>query len=276
MMESIGFLGAGSMAEAIIKGIVQAGVTLPENIHVTNRRSTDRLEALHSTYGVHIHPGDVGPIAQSSVVVVAPKPKDAQVAIEQLRATVRPQTIVVSVMAGVSTRAIERWFGIPVPIVRAMPNTSSAVREGMTAIAPGQFADGNQLDCVATIFRAIGDVAIVDEDQMDAVTAVSGSGPAYVYRMVEHLISAGIAEGLSEEVATQLAISTIVGAGAMLRKTGQRPDILRNQVTSPNGTTMAGLDALEREGFGRVIREAVRAAAHRSAELGKPYEEPGE
>jgi len=200
------------------------------------------------------------------VLIVAVKPKDMPEVLAEIHGAVRVDQLVISVAAGVPLKAIEGSLR-GVPVVRAMPNTSAAVQASVTALASGRSATDDHLRVSTELFRAVGEVLTVPEDIMDVVTALSGSGPAYVYRFIEALIAAGTEMGLTEHLAKQLAVHTLVGAARMLSEPDADSVELRRRVTSPGGTTQAGLTALEERGFASAVKEAVRRAAERAAEL---------
>ncbi|OUM87026.1 MAG: pyrroline-5-carboxylate reductase [Bacillus thermozeamaize] len=266
--ETIGFLGAGSMAEAMIAGLLKNKVYLPESIIVTNRSNRDRLKHLTERYGVRIETDREAFLKQCSHLVLAMKPKDMPEAIAAIRQHLSPSQTLLSVAAGISTAWLEEQSGLSIPVIRAMPNTSAAVGYSATAACLGRYAGESQKRWTEKIFHAMGQLVWVEEWQMDVVTGVAGSGPAYFYAMVETLEKAGMELGLSPEIARQLSRQTFIGAARMLEESGERPEALRERVTSPGGTTMAGLARLAECGFHEALREAVKAAVSRSRELG--------
>ncbi|RJQ11456.1 MAG: pyrroline-5-carboxylate reductase [Bacillota bacterium] len=281
----VAFLGAGSMAQALIQGLIQGGLASPAHIRVNNKSDRHRLESVARAHGVQAHADKRSALAGARTVIVATKPKDvaeclaqARVALEWLdrsgpdaRTKVLRVThpLFISVAAGVSTRALEDLLPEGTPVVRAMPNTSSSVGESATAVAAGRFATAGHMAFAGRMFGAVGMVTELDERMMDVITGLSGSGPAYVYLMLEAMTEAGARLGLDREVAYRLALQTVRGAALTAQATGEDPAELRRRVTSPGGTTMAGLAALEEAGFKQGLIEAVRRAAERAAELGK-------
>jgi len=264
------FLGAGSIAEAMIKGIVGARVVPAEQIVISNRRNGARLEELSRSYGVRVCGDKLAEVARAEVVVLAMKPFDVMQALQEVRGALSERQLVVSVVAGVSTGAIEGQVeGVRVPVIRAMPNTSSFVQESATAVSRGRWASVSHVEFVMTMFSAIGSVTVVEERLLDAVTGLSGTGPAYFYYVVESLMRAGQDLGLPEETCWELLVQTMYGAAKMLRETGKGPEELRRQVTSPNGTTMAGISVLEQGGFPALVQRAVERATERAAEMGR-------
>ncbi len=266
--ETIGFLGAGSMAEAMIAGLLKNRIYLPESIIVTNRNNRDRLKQLAERHGVQIETDKEAFLTRCSHLVLAMKPKDMPEAMTAIRPHLSPSQTLLSVAAGISTAWLEKQSGLPIPVIRAMPNTSAAVGYSATAACLGRCAGEEQKRWTEKIFRAMGQLVWVEEWQMDAVTGVAGSGPAYFYAMVESLEKAGMELGLPSEIARQLSRQTFIGAARMLEESGERPEVLRERVTSPGGTTMAGLSRLAECGFHEALREAVKAATSRSRELG--------
>jgi pyrroline-5-carboxylate reductase len=266
------FLGAGSMAEAMVKGMLAAELFSASQLTVSNRSHTARLHELHSEYAVNTcqsKEDKAASAAAADIIVVAVKPFDVAAALENVQHALRPDHLIISVAAGVSTGAIETYLGGRIPVVRAMPNTSSFVQESATAISAGHYATPGHIEDALQIFSAIGSAIIVEEGQLDAVTGLSGSGPAYIYYVVEALLDAGIACGLPQETSQALVLQTLVGAVKMLKETGTDPAELRHQVTSPNGTTMAGLQALEQGNAASLFLQAVKQATARSVEMGK-------
>ena len=270
LSETVGFIGAGNMADALIRGIVGRGVLPRERIWATNRSNRSRLLGLQERYGIRTTPVKPPLLAASNVLIVAVKPKDMAEVLGEIHGAVRADQLVISVAAGVPLRAIEGSL-IGVPVIRAMPNTSAAVQASVTALALGRSATDDHLRVSAELFRAVGEVLTVPEETMDVVTGLSGSGPAYVYRFTEALIAAGTELGLTEQLAKQLAVHTLVGAARMLSEPDADSVELRRRVTSPGGTTQAGLTALEERGFASAVKEAVRRAAERAAELAEEH-----
>lgn len=272
----LAFIGAGSMAEAIIRGLIHTNKIPASQISAINRSNTQRLAALQEKYGIDAASFDHEPqaaeqyIRQADIIVLAVKPKDAAGSIARLRAllcTDEPK-LIISVLAGTSIATIHMLLGRPLPIIRTMPNTSSSIGAGATGLCCSTQVSDSERQIALEIFEAIGVVCEVEERWMDLVTGLSGSGPAYVYSFVEGLVQGGIAGGLTPETARMLAIQTVAGAAEMLRTTGEEPGELRRQVTSPNGTTQAALEWLTDRGFTDAVAGAVLRAAERSREIG--------
>lgn len=262
------FLGAGSMSEAILKGLLATATIPAEQMVVCNRQHYARLHELRDNYGAVPSYDKLADIAAAEIIVLAVKPFDVASALTEIRGGLRPDQLLISVAAGVATATIEAILPASLPVVRAMPNTSSFVQESATAICGGCWATPEALALAHQLFAAIGTVVTVDEGAMDAVTGLSGSGPAYFYYVAEALLAAGEAVGLSEETSRDLLIQTLYGAARMLRETGKGPGELRRQVTSPNGTTMAGIAALDDAAVAAAMHRAVERATARAREIG--------
>ncbi|MFW2388159.1 MAG: pyrroline-5-carboxylate reductase [Polyangiales bacterium] len=265
---TIAFIGAGNMAGALIRGLVRTA-TVPADQIIAADPDAARREALEHELDVRTTGDNAEAIQESSVVILATKPQVFREMLPGVASALQPDTLLISVAAGIPTRLIERALPEGARVVRTMPNTPALVGAGATAIAGGGQATEEDLELAEILFRSVGISVRVPEGQLDAVTGLSGSGPAYVFAMVEALRDAGMREGLSEEDALKLASQTVFGASRLLRDTKESPGVLRERVTSPGGTTRAGLDALEAAGFSDAVIGAVRAATRRSVELGR-------
>jgi pyrroline-5-carboxylate reductase len=264
-IKRIAFLGGGNMAEAIIKGLLRESSGVPLMIAEI---SAERRSYLETTYpNIRIVENSAEAAAWGDVVILAIKPQQATSVLTSLERTLGPDKLIVSIMAGVRTASIEEALETGTRVVRVMPNTPALVGKGATAICPGRKATTIDLDRVETIFAQTGLVVRVEEKQMDAVTGLSGSGPAYVFTFIEALSDAGVKNGLPRDIASRLAIKTVLGSAQMLAETGEHPALLRDKVTSPGGTTIAGLHALENGRFRGVIMDAVDTATQKSKEL---------
>ncbi len=264
-IKRIAFLGGGNMAEAIIKGLLRENSGIPLMVAEI---SAERRGYLAITYpNIRIVENSSEAAAWGEIVILAIKPQQASSVLATLERTLSPDKLIVSIMAGVRTGSIEEALENGTRVVRVMPNTPALVGLGATAICPGRKATPLDLDRVESIFAQAGLVVRVEEKQMDAVTGLSGSGPAYVFTFVEALSDAGVKNGLSREIASRLAVQTVLGAASMLSGTGEHPALLREKVTSPGGTTIAGLHIMENGRFRGVIMDAVDAATQRSREL---------
>ncbi len=267
-MRKLGFIGAGNMAGALVKGLLETKRYRSRDLWTSDAESR-QCRRLARAYGVGVAPDNATLVAESEVVLLAVKPQVMDAVLMEIRQAVRRQ-LFVSIAAGVPTARLEAGLGARARVVRAMPNTPALVGVGMTVLVRGRKATAADERLAATLFGGVGAVVRVrDETSMDAVTGLSGSGPAYVYRFAEGLIAGAVAEGLPERTARQLAYQTIRGAAVMLQETGRSPADLRAMVTSPGGTTVAGLQALEAREFADVVAAGVRAATRRSRELGR-------
>lgn len=256
--------GGGKMGEALLAGILRGG-TAPEDVRVVERDS-ERANHLAATYGVPIV--DAGEGAHSSVLLVATKPQHVEPLLAGIAGAVRPGTLVVCIAAGVAAARIEAVLAEGTPVVRCMPNTPALLAQGISAIAAGTHAGEQHLAAAQSLLSAVGPVVRVAESQLDAVTALSGSGPAYFFYLVEAMVAAGTELGLPAGLAEQLAIQTAVGAAMMLRDSGQTPAALRAAVTSPGGTTAAAIADFDQHGLKGIVQHAMRSAARRSVEIG--------
>lgn len=259
-------VGCGNLGRALLAGLIEDGAP-PERISVTNRRPA-RSQALVETYGVVAAADNASCVRGADVVMVAVKPQLFPKVLEEIADAVG-EALVISVAAGVTTQSIETALSGTPRVVRSMPNTPAVIKQSATAIAPGAHATEADLDLARAMFEAVGRVAVVDESQLDAVTGLSGSGPAYVFLMIEAFADAGVKVGLSRETAMNLAVQTIQGAARMLQETDEHPGRLKDQVTSPGGTAIAGLHTLEAGGLRTTIMNAVEAATRRAQELGQ-------
>ncbi|GAA2329552.1 pyrroline-5-carboxylate reductase [Saccharopolyspora halophila] len=268
-MTNIAVLGAGKIGEALLSGLIKAGRS-PADLMFTERFPT-RAEELVKTYGItHV---DVSTAVQrADVVVIAVKPQDIEPLLDEIAPKIPNGRLVVSLCAGLPTQLFERRLPEGTAVVRVMPNTPMLVGEAMSVISGGVHAEEHHLDLVEDLLGSVGKVARVPETQQDAVTALSGSGPAYFYYLVEAMIDAGILLGIPREKAADLIVQSAVGAAAMLREGDGHPVMLREAVTSPAGTTISGLRELEKHGVRAALIDAIEAARDRSVELGKAHE----
>ena len=263
----LGVIGAGNMAEAILRGVIASGVLSADRI-VASDPVQERRELIGRELGVECV-ADNRSAAECSHVLLAVKPQMMADVLAAVAESVREDATVVSIAAGVTTRFLDELLGGRGRIVRVMPNTPMLVGAGVSALAAGARATDADLAWTQKLFSASGQTVIVTEEMMDAVTAVSGSGPAYFFYLVEAMVAAGVAEGLPEETALELARQTCFGAGRLMTQTGEDPAELRRRVTSPGGTTQRAIETMESSGVKQKLIEAVRAAAERGRELGK-------
>lgn len=267
MVGRVACIGVGAMGGALVGGIVQAGVADPSDVFVADVDEARARQAA-ARYGVQVV-GHQEAAAQADVVVIAVKPGDVPAALQQIAPGLRPGACVISVAAGVPLAVIEARLPAGTPAIRAMPNTPCLVRQGAIALAAGTHAAEAHMEKARRLFGAVGLVVTVPEPLLDAVTGLSGSGPAYVYMFIEALADGGVLAGLPRDVALQLAAQTVLGAARMVLETGRHPGELKDMVTSPAGTTIAGVKALEEHAFRAACIRAVEVAAARSRELGR-------
>lgn len=271
---TIAFVGSGNMARALIRGLVGTATVRADQVIAADPDGA-KLSSLEQELGIRCTSDNAEAVREADVVVLATKPQVFAHLLPGVAAALGKDTVLISVAAGIPTALIERALPPGTRVVRTMPNTPALVGAGATAIAAGSQATEDDLALAEILFRSVGISVRVPEEQLDAVTGLSGSGPAYVFAMVEALRDAGVREGLPEDAALQLASQTVFGAARLLRDENESPEVLRARVTSPGGTTRAGLDALSEAGFADAILAAVRAATRRSAELGKSAEDAG-
>jgi pyrroline-5-carboxylate reductase len=263
---SVAILGVGAIGEALFTGLKRAGWAAGDLALCVRRE--DRATELAKRSRSLITMDPIEAIENRDVVVVSVKPRDVPAILDQLKMRVGKTQMILSLAAGITTATFEAKLGA-VAVVRAMPNTPALVGEGVTGIARGAYANGDHIKRATEILGAVGTVSVLDEALLDAVTAVSGTGPAYVFLMAEALTEAAVREGLPRDIAETFVHQTIRGAGHLLTDTDSSPAELRSQVTSPGGTTAAAVHVLEERGFRALVEDAVRAAARRSAELGE-------
>ncbi|KQO17340.1 pyrroline-5-carboxylate reductase [Paenibacillus sp. Leaf72] len=271
----IAFYGAGSMAEAIARGMINQNLTQPKRIAMLNRQNADRLNELNSQYGVQtILQGSSNEafLKEADIIFLAMKPKDAAEAIAGIKPFISEHQLIISVIAGLSISSIELLLGRKLPIVRTMPNTSCTIGLGVTGISYSEAVTKEQQLLAEAIFQSVGITSVVEENYQDAITGVSGSGPAYVYYFMESMIDAAKAMGLSETAAKALVTQTVLGAAEMVRATGEEPAELRRKVTSPNGTTQAALELMSQQGLAETIASGMKRSAERAAEIGADIE----
>ncbi len=265
MRSGLAIIGGGKIGEALLSGLMRRGTAGPV---VVCERSAERAAELSARHGVDAV-DLAGAADRARVLLVAVKPQDIDGLLASLAPHVGPEHLVVSVAAGVPTARIEAALPSGTPVVRVMPNTPALVDEGMSVLSAGAHAGEGHLDEAEALLAAVGRVRRVPESQQDAVTALSGSGPAYFFYLVEAMIDAGILLGLPRTVAADLIVQTALGAAVMLRDSGEHPVQLREAVTSPGGTTIAAIRELERHGVRAALIAAIEAAHDRSVELGR-------
>ncbi|KKI94000.1 pyrroline-5-carboxylate reductase [Bacillus sp. SA1-12] len=271
--KTIAFLGAGSMAEAMISGMVKSGKVQSEQIIATNRSNEERLAYLQAKYGIKAMKHKNLQFDQIDIFVLAMKPKDVDKALNDIKSHIRPNQLILSVLAGITTSYLEKNLHKGQQVVRVMPNTSSMIGESATAISPGLETADENIKLTESMLTCIGEVFKIDEKDMDIFTGLAGSGPAYFYYLMEHMEQQGVLAGLDIAATRQIIAQTIVGAAKMIQEQDQSPAVLRGNVTSPNGTTAAGLAALDENGGGNAIAQAVEHAAKRSKQISEEIQE---
>jgi pyrroline-5-carboxylate reductase len=265
---TIGFVGAGQMAEALIRGLLQASFCPAEKIMASDVRN-DRLKELEDRYEIQTTGDNAALPNACDTLILAVKPQDIHAALEGLAKRINEGHLIISVAAGVPIGYLEAHLIKGVRVIRVMPNMACLLQVGCSALASGQYATIPDMERAKAILKAVGEVEAVEEKLMDAVTGLSGSGPAYVFLFAEAFIEAGVRMGIYRPVAETLALHTVRGAAEMLIVSGDHPAVLKDRVASPGGTTLAGLAELERGAFRSVILRAVEAATWRSRELGQ-------
>lgn len=265
--ESIGLVGGGQMGEALIQGMLDAGLLNADNVMVVEPDG-DRRIYLRKKYSIRVTE-DAGELAKAcSILVFAVKPQVMGKVLDQYKNLVNDAHLIISIAAGVTINTIELALGESLRIIRVMPNTPALVQEGSAALSPNSHVSGEDMDAAIQIFSAVGTCVQVNESLMDAVTGLSGSGPGYVFTFIEAMIDGGVLCGLPRPVAEKLVLQTVYGAAKLAMESGDDPAVLKGRVTSPGGTTIAGLHILEESGFRGAVMSAIEAATERSRELG--------
>ena len=261
MNTKIAVIGAGNMGEAIIMGIASKSV-------IASDTRKDRLTKLKHSLKIKVTSNNRDAVRKADIIILAIKPQDMDAVLLDIACAVTSKKLVVSIAAGITTKKIEKALSGKIAVIRVMPNTPALVGMGMSVICPGKYAKSKHVRIASRIFSAMGEIIVIKKERlMDAVTAVSGSGPAYVYLFIESLVKSAKKVGLSKTVAEELVLQTLKGAVELLDKTGKTPFELRRQVTSPGGTTQAALKVFQKKGFQKLIESAVSSACRRSKEL---------
>ncbi len=264
--KKLAVLGAGKLGETLINGLLEAGVIEMRNVIVTAGHQA-RLDQLRDRFGVTGTLSNSMAAESADIIILSLKPQTVPHVLSEISGLLRPSQLLISVAASVSTTFIEKYMPLPVPVVRAMPNTPCQLKKGMTGISPGTNASHEHLALAKFIFDAVGRTVVADEKHMDAITGLSASGPAYIYIIIEALAEAGVKVGLPRDVATELAAQTVVGAGSMVLETKEHPAKLKDTVTTPAGCTIDGILELEEGGLRVTLIKAVVKATHRAKEL---------
>jgi pyrroline-5-carboxylate reductase len=266
----IAVIGAGNMGAALIKGLVQSRAVAPGSITAADTNKA-RLSEVKRNFKVKTLTGNTEAARRADVVILSVKPQILDRVLGEIKKSLKKDALILSVAAGYPTAQIERLLGQKPRVVRAMPNIAAAVGMAATALCRGKHARKKELGLAKKIFESCGSVVEVDETLMDAVTGLSGTGPMYVFIIIEALSDAGVKVGLDRHIATRLAVQTVLGAAQMVDKTGQHPIFLKDLVTSPGGTAINALYSMEKTGLRAVLMDAVETATRRSRELGQPF-----
>ncbi|WP_028778391.1 pyrroline-5-carboxylate reductase [Shimazuella kribbensis] len=265
----ISFIGAGAIAEALLVGLLSKQQVKSSDVSFINRSNINRLQYLTDHYQLPSIAEQKKKILDADILVLAVKPQVANEMLEEWGPKFTPKNQIISVIAGVTTSHIESYLHEEIPVIRSMPNTSSTIGMSATAITAGQYATTVNLEIAENIFRSVGSVVTLEEHLMDAVTGLSGSGPAYFYLMVEGLELAAQKVGLPREVSRQLILQTLIGASHMLLETDKKPETLRQEITSEGGTTAAGIKVMNDYKFIEGLEKTIKAATNRSVEMGE-------
>jgi pyrroline-5-carboxylate reductase len=266
--KTVGFLGTGNMGEALIHGLLHGHVCRPEQIHCSDVRS-ERLKMIRETFGVKGTSHNVEVVKQADIIILSVKPQIMKPVVQEIAKHLDFSKLIISIAAGVPLEAIEACANKELKLIRVMPNICVSVREGVSAIAAGKHADKDDLLMAKAIFDSVGKSLFIEESLLDAVTGLSGSGPAYIFLIIDALADAGVKVGLSRSDSLVLASQTVLGAAKMLIETGEHPGKLKDMVTSPGGTAIAGLHTLEGGGIRTTLINAVEVATQRSMALGE-------
>ncbi|MEW6097182.1 MAG: pyrroline-5-carboxylate reductase [bacterium] len=260
------FIGAGNMADALVRGILKADLIEKDNLLVTDVE-LKRLKFFNEELGVKGVSDNKEGIREADIIILSIKPQVMGNVLTEISGILKPSQKIISIAAGITTKFIESKIAKGIPVIRVMPNTPALVGHGMAGICSGMYAHAEDLELAKAIFEAVGKVVMVKENLMDAVTALSGCGPAYIFTIVDVLTDAGVFLGLPRDISLTLSIETVEGAVKMLKETNEHPAILRDKVTSPGGATIAGLNVLEEKGVRAAFIQAVTTAANRAKEL---------
>lgn len=269
MMEAnpkLAVIGAGKMGGTLIKALCEAGLYQPGQITATVRHA-DRVEEIAKRLGVPATVNNIEAVKQAQIILLGTKPQAMREVLTEIKPHLGPGQLVVSIVASATTAFIEKYFEANIPVVRAMPNTPSLIGAGMTVLSAGKYANAHHLTQARRLFDAVGRTLILDEKHMDAVTALSASGPAFIYVVLESLAEGGVKVGLPRNVATELAAQMCHGAAKMVLDTAEHPALLKDAVTTPAGCTIDGLLKLEEGGLRVTLIKAVVESTHRAAEL---------
>jgi len=262
----IAFIGSGNMGSALFGGLLKSNLTNPENILVTDVFES-RLKEVEEKWGVHTSLNNHEAVKFADVIVLCVKPQALRSVLEEIKPDVRKDHLIITIIAGITTRTIAKFLGKKIPIVRVMPNTPAVVDTAATGVCLGEFAEEIHKEIACKIMGAVGIVEVVPENLMDVITGLSGSGPAYIYMVIEALTDGGVMMGLPRTVATKLATQTVLGSAKLVRETNVHPAVLKDQVTTPGGTTIQAIKELEESGLRPMLIRAVQTATEHSRKL---------
>lgn len=263
----IGIIGGGNMAEALVKGLIHGG--MPAGDITVSEPNDQRRNFMAEHYGVQAQIENRDVVESADTVVLAIKPQIVDEVLSGIAGALTGNKLLISILAGVATQTLEGFVDGNLRVIRAMPNTPALVGQGAAGLCPGRFASRDDLMVARKLFETVGTVQLVSEEQMDAVTGLSGSGPAFVFTFIEALADGGVQEGLRRDVAQALAVQTVLGAALLVKESGEHPALLRDKVCSPGGTTITAIRVLEERGMRAMLMEAVGSATRRSRELGQ-------
>lgn len=273
MKETIGFIGCGKMAQAMIGGMLKDGIVEPDQI-IASARTLDSIEDIEEKWGIRTTINNHLVAAEADRLFLAVAPGDYTAVIQSIRDEVKPDTMIITIAAGVTISEVEQAFHRKVKVIRTMPNTPSLVGEGMTAICRNEQVTDEEFDRMDTLLSSFGKVARIVESQMDAIPSISGSSPAYVFMMIEAMADGGVSQGLARKEAYQLAAQAVLGAAKMVLETGEHPGALKDRVTSPGGSTIAAVSRLEQEQFRGAILAAMEACTEKVVEMTNAKNKP--
>ncbi len=266
MSKTIAIIGSGNMGEALLGGLIKANLTKPENIIATDIFES-RLQTLKDNWGVQTTLKNNKAVEKADIIVLCVKPQTIQTVLDQIKPAVKKEHLIISILAGINTHTIQSVLDKHNPVIRAMPNIPAVVDEGATGICLGQHAKKVHKELAMQIFSSVGMVEVVPESLMDVITGMSGSGPAYIYMVIEALTDGGVMMGLPRDVATRLATQTVLGSAKLVRETNVHPAVLKDQVTTPGGTAISAIKELETHGLRPMLIRAVETATKKSKEL---------
>ena len=267
---NIGFIGAGNMAKALIKGLIKSGIYSPEQLAASDN-DRKKLRDVSDRFGIRCCNSNKELTREYRIIILSIKPQVIRDVLEEIKNEISDWHLIISIAAGIPIKMVRSVIGLDIPIIRVMPNTPALIQRGISVLAAGGTATSHHLDIARKIFDAVGKTIVLDEGMMDAVTALSGSGPGYIFRIMESFAAAGEKLGFDRDTAILLVTQTFLGASHLADESGLPLSGLREMVTSPGGTTAAGLAILEKKGISEVIEAALKAARDRSIELGKNY-----